>query len=652
MKAIYLFAGGGGGTQGGELAGLEAVGATDIDKLSCSIHRRMLGSDRVIERDISEISVEDAIAWGWKSAHICIAGSPCVDFSSSGKRQGIEGSNGCLALELVRILEGLETPFLIFENVPGFLSLNEGRDFLEFIEALDSAGYSGISTLVRGTHWVAQERTRIYLIAVHKHWINLGTDDDHFLSGMISLPPVLATLIENLPLSHYDPTKTVVAPISELKAPTLKFFTWHNGKGLATDAEFDNFSFSTLSLKDCLQDGVALLLKERSGDRYYSEIAPTLRGMNRASNSYRPPGSGKLKVVKNDYSLRPVLPEEIEALMGWKIGSTELDEKGKTVPATHRIRLLLNGMIPGAIAHQIRFVQQVWQKASVSPLPAWVGNKRWLVPAMEVLFLKKTRFVDPFCGSCVIPFSLGIENALLSDINPWLINFLRCVQNGLRVPEDFYLTDPFIFYAVREVCRKIASNPSGERDAVIFYYLARTSVKQICRFNQKGEFNAPYGGFERPVIPYIDDFSSFGVTAFNWEFQCEEFGSILQKVKTNDFVFLDPPYYSEASGFVGYSGHPFGWTQQSQLVETVKSKSCPIVACNSSHPKIVQAYQDAGFQTYFIPVSRKVNSSGDRTPALEMLAFKNINSDVIDIALSKLPKFTSGENNDSSCQVG
>lgn len=637
MKAIYLFAGGGGGTQGGTLAGLEPIGATDIDKISCSIHRRMIGSDRVVERDISQISVEDAIAWGWKSAHIAIAGSPCVDFSSSGKRQGIEGSNGCLALELVRILKGLETPFLIFENVPGFLTINEGRDFLKFIESLDSAGYSGISTLVRGTHWVAQERTRIYLIAVHQRWMNLGTQCDHFLSEVaIALPPVIATLIKNLPLSRYNPTKTVIAPIPEIQARTLKFFVWHDQKGVAADAEFENFSFSNLSLNDCLKDGVALLLKERSGDRLYSEVAPTLRGMNRASNTYRPPGSGKLKVVKSDYSLRPVLPEEIEALMGWKIGSTQLDEKNKTVAATHRIRLLLNGMIPGAIAHQVNFVKQVWQKADVSPLPGWVGNKRWLIPAMRVLVPSTSRFVDPFCGSCVIPFALEIEDALLSDINPWLINFFRCIQEGLQVPENFYRNDPLIFYAVRRLCREIASNPDGKRDAAIFYYLARTSMKQICRFNQKGEFNAPYGGFERPVISYVNDFSQFAATAFNWQFHQEEFDGILRKVEEKDFLFLDPPYYSEEKGFVGYSGHPFGWTKQNQLIKAAQSKACPIVACNSSHPRIVQAYQDAGFQTHFISVARKVNSTGDRTPALEVLAFKNIDPDVIALALAEL----------------
>lgn len=53
---------------------------------------------------------------------VLVFGSPCQDFSVAGKRLGMDGARGNLALAALRIVARLEPRWFVFENVPGLLS--------------------------------------------------------------------------------------------------------------------------------------------------------------------------------------------------------------------------------------------------------------------------------------------------------------------------------------------------------------------------------------------------------------------------------------------------------------------------------------------------------------------------------------------------
>lgn len=56
-------------------------------------------------------------------------GTPCQSFSVSGLRQGLADERGNLALEFVGLAYALGAKWVIWENVPGVLSSNGGKDF-------------------------------------------------------------------------------------------------------------------------------------------------------------------------------------------------------------------------------------------------------------------------------------------------------------------------------------------------------------------------------------------------------------------------------------------------------------------------------------------------------------------------------------------
>jgi DNA (cytosine-5)-methyltransferase 1 len=79
---------------------------------------------------------------------LIVGGSPCQNFSIAGNRQGLEGSESGLFLEMIRIIKemrkntnGIYPRYVLLENVPGIFSSNGGFDFqsvlTEFIRILE-----------------------------------------------------------------------------------------------------------------------------------------------------------------------------------------------------------------------------------------------------------------------------------------------------------------------------------------------------------------------------------------------------------------------------------------------------------------------------------------------------------------------------------
>lgn len=133
-------------------------------------------------------SVTDICGENIEPVDIITFGSPCQDLSIAGKRAGLGGNRSGLFREAIRIiLEMLEATdrkyprFVIWENVPGALSSNGGKDFETVLNELlrltgtdqyvqqrgkwgGFAGYGAVAyRLVNAQYWgVPQRRRRVY----------------------------------------------------------------------------------------------------------------------------------------------------------------------------------------------------------------------------------------------------------------------------------------------------------------------------------------------------------------------------------------------------------------------------------------------------------------------------------------------------------
>ena len=88
---------------------------------------------------------------------LLVAGTPCQSFSVAGLRQGLKDPRGNLMLTYLAIAARLRPRWVVWENVPGVLSSNGGRDFGSLLGGLRELGY-GFAYRVLDAQWVRSNR--------------------------------------------------------------------------------------------------------------------------------------------------------------------------------------------------------------------------------------------------------------------------------------------------------------------------------------------------------------------------------------------------------------------------------------------------------------------------------------------------------------
>ena len=258
---------------------------------------------------------------------------------------------------------------------------------------------------------------------------------------------------------------------------------------------------------------------------------------------------------------------------------------------------------------------------TVRPPLKWAGGKRWLVPHLRTLWRRYTRrrLVEPFCGGLAVALGLDPRRALLNDANPHLINFYKHLQRGLvtRIRMD---NDGELYYRHRADFNRAIANRRGRESrkaAELFYFLNRTGFNGLCRFNRSGGFNVPFGRYA--TIPYVRDFRQYAEPLSRWTFTDGDFESM--KVSPRDFIYADPPYDVQ---FRDYAREGFDWNAQERLAAWLARHPGPVVASNQATDRIVGLYRGLGFELEFLDGPRFISRTGDRTPAEEILATRNI----------------------------
>ncbi|HEY8286192.1 MAG TPA: Dam family site-specific DNA-(adenine-N6)-methyltransferase [Chloroflexota bacterium] len=261
------------------------------------------------------------------------------------------------------------------------------------------------------------------------------------------------------------------------------------------------------------------------------------------------------------------------------------------------------------------------QAPSYLPPPLkWAGGKRWLVPHLLPIWEKHRhrRLLEPFCGGLAVPLGLLPRRALLNDVNPHLINFYRQLRTGLVLDGTMENADSH-YYASRQrfntlIEKGLTDTPKA---AALFYYLNRTCYNGLCRFNKSGFFNVPFGRYK--TINYTRDFRAYRPHFADWQFSCVDFEQITSD--REDFIYADPPYDVE---FTSYSQDGFTWKDQERLGRWLARHSGPVVLSNQATERIMTLYADLGFTLMTLEAPRMINNTGDRTPALEVLATRNL----------------------------
>ena len=124
------------------------------------VHRAAFGDCE--ELDVTEFDF-DAVP----RFDMLVAGFPCQPFSSSGNRKGFHHADGHVFTSIVKFVDVVRPPVLLFENVRGLLSNMAGHSMARILQELGKLGY-GVEWLIVNTlaFGVPQDRPRLFLLGV------------------------------------------------------------------------------------------------------------------------------------------------------------------------------------------------------------------------------------------------------------------------------------------------------------------------------------------------------------------------------------------------------------------------------------------------------------------------------------------------------
>jgi len=138
---------------------------SEIEKFPCAVLQHHY-PDVPLHGDFTTIRENE-----YGTIDLLVGGTPCQSFSVAGLRGGLDDDRGNLALEFCRLAQREQPRWIVWENVPGVLSSNGGRDFGSILGALEDLGY-GLAYRVLDAQYfgVAQRRRRVFVVGYLGDW--------------------------------------------------------------------------------------------------------------------------------------------------------------------------------------------------------------------------------------------------------------------------------------------------------------------------------------------------------------------------------------------------------------------------------------------------------------------------------------------------
>lgn len=187
------------------------------------------------------------------------------------------------------------------------------------------------------------------------------------------------------------------------------------------------------------------------------------------------------------------------------------------------------------------------------------GIKSKLVPfiSSNIKWDGRGTWFEPFMGSGVVTFNIRPKVAVISDINPHLINFYNEIKEKIITPQvvrTFLEThgkklsqtgksiDSY-YYEMRSIFNET-------HDPLYFLFLNRSCFNGLIRFNDKEQFNTPFcrkpNRFSKGYISKIVNQVAWVFELLkdkDYEFKCLHWSEVIRNLTENDFVYIDTPYF-------------------------------------------------------------------------------------------------------------
>lgn len=265
----------------------------------------------------------------------------------------------------------------------------------------------------------------------------------------------------------------------------------------------------------------------------------------------------------------------------------------------------------------------------MKPFLKWPGGKYRLSKRICSKLSQGQRLIEPFTGSAAVFLNTDYDEYLLADNNPDLINlYQQLVKEGHSFID--YCQSLFTrannsekkYYLLRQ---EFNFTDHTRRKSALFLYLNRHCYNGLCRYNSSGEFNTPFGRYDKPYFPK-KEMENFITAAGNTTFMHAGFLQSMKLARKGDTVYCDPPYapLTATAYFTDYHTGGFKWDEQVLLAGKARKladRGIPVVISNHNTREIRELYKEMGAKIERFQVRRSISCNGNnRAKVGELLA--------------------------------
>lgn len=261
------------------------------------------------------------------------------------------------------------------------------------------------------------------------------------------------------------------------------------------------------------------------------------------------------------------------------------------------------------------------------PFLKWAGNKYRCLDKILNMLSPAKRLIEPFTGSGAIFINSDYSQYLLGEQNPDLIslyNFLKQYGNEfIEFCSTYFLKEYNCRVKYNEVRDEFNQIPHQYLRAALFLYLNRHGYNGLCRYNQKGLYNVPFGRYEKPYFPK-KEMQFFHEKSQHADFTLGDFRETFAQAEKGDIIYCDPPYVplSLSANFSAYTNKKFNEKDQLDLaylaIETA-SRGIPVIISNHDTSFTRHHYRSGEIISF--PVMRSISCiGGQRLPVQELIA--------------------------------
>ena len=188
-----------------------------------------------------------------------------------------------------------------------------------------------------------------------------------------------------------------------------------------------------------------------------------------------------------------------------------------------------------------------------------IPNIMWHIPRFS------GRYIEPFLGGGALFFHLEPREAIINDINTKLIGFYRGVRDNystlrkeldeieciytenrknfealkvIHPTERVEDKNEELYYHLRAMFNEVIDKSYS--DALLYFYINKTAYSGMIRYNARGEFNVPFGRYQHLNTSSVT--LSHSKLLQRAEILNTDYSEVFNMCKSDDFVFLDPPY--------------------------------------------------------------------------------------------------------------